>query len=663
MPINTDLLIAAPMLQDSFVDKDGTPMAHGTVTCYQDNSRTTLKNWYYQSGTPGNYTYIRLPNPLTLSAAGTICDINGVDTIPFFYPYSEADQNIREPYYITIVNYPQTNQITRANFPFIGATTNDNEGSNLSNLIVNNGFWRNISPNYLNVTPFNSVTLNSYASGGVVNQTLSPSQHDGFSMPDMRFIKNNTSGTDIATFTPFALSNNLLIDNPSSTTPEYYLNHVCNAPGTGETEKVYQFPIALHINNLANYPFTVSIQAQNAGGTSPGQNVLRLYILQYTGTGTTSPDPILIAQTELSLTTAWANYTLTDLFPPTSGLTLSTAQDDALYLQVGLPLNSICNINFTKPAIYLTEDLAPINDFQTYDQVDAIINSPRTGDVRTSLNQFSGFYSYGWVPMNDGTIGFNSNSMATYLPTCRNNPDVWQLYSLIWQLFKPYTGVSSNPICPMINSSGVSVAYGADAYTDFIANNSLTLTKMMGRVMLGSVPQESLILAYGSNFTASNSGGSLLLTTSNTMNLWNGMPFYVSNTGGSLPGNLGLNTIYYVSGFNGTNTLFVSTSFANALAGTRIAFSSAGSGTNVIDTTLAGVTTGEYAHTQLLNEMIDHTHNATPANFANVGTGGVFTTGGDGGSTGLTGTVTGHSVQTAFNVTQPATFYNIFMKL
>ena len=97
MPINVDLLIAAPVLQDYLTDKDGTPMAGGTITCYQDNSRTTLKNWYYQSGTPGNYTYIRLPNPLTLSAAGTICDINGVDTIPFFYPYSELDEAVVEP--------------------------------------------------------------------------------------------------------------------------------------------------------------------------------------------------------------------------------------------------------------------------------------------------------------------------------------------------------------------------------------------------------------------------------------------------------------------------------------------------------------------------------------------------------------------------------------
>jgi len=82
-------------------------MSGGIVTCYRDNSKTTLKNWYYQSSNfadaSGNYTFSALPNPLTLSAAGTICDINGVDTIPFFYPYDENDQTQSQPYYITIV--------------------------------------------------------------------------------------------------------------------------------------------------------------------------------------------------------------------------------------------------------------------------------------------------------------------------------------------------------------------------------------------------------------------------------------------------------------------------------------------------------------------------------------------------------------------------------
>ena len=665
MPINTALLIAAPMLQDSFVDKDGTPMAGGTVTCYQDKSRTTLKNWYYQSGSPGSYTYIPLPNPLTLSAAGTICDINGVDTIPFFYPYSELDETQPQPYYITIVNYAQTNQITRANFPFISSTGGSaGTGTAFNNLIVNNGFWRNAQPNTLTSpsnlsivlsTPFLTVqTVSIGTLTTVYAGIVAPSQHDTFSFPDIQFVKNNITASETCTFTPFPLNNQLVITKPYSTnTPEYYISHNCTSAGSAETLKCYQFPIALHINNLANLNYTVSLQAQN-GGTIGAGSVITLQILQFTGTGTTSPAPFVVSETTITTTTAWAVYTLSDVFPTSSGLTLANASDDAFYLQVQMPLNTPCTINFTKPSLYLTSNTVPAFDFQTYDEVDTVINSPRTGDIRTSINSF---YPFGWVPMNDGTIGYNSNSMATYLPTALNSQQTWPLYSLIWNLFKPYTGISSNPISPMINSSGSSIAYGATAIADFNANNSLTLTKMMGRIMLGTVPAVAEIKTYSTTFTASNSGGNLLLTAANTVNYFNGMPVYVS--GGSLPSTIGANTIYYVAGFNGSTAFFLSTTFANALAGTVIGYA-AGSGTVV--SAPAGTTEGEYAHAQLLSELIGHTHAATAGAFVlTSGTGVGYTSGGSNLGTSALTAASGGSLP--FNVTQPGTFYNIFMKL
>lgn len=386
MAINIDLLIAAPMLQDLLVDKDGTPMAAGTITLYQDNSRTTLKNWYYQSGTPGHYTYIPLPNPLTLSAAGTITDINGIDTIPFYYPYSELDETVVQPYYITIVNHAQTNQITRANFPFLPPTGNNPDTeSSFDNYIINNEFWRNIG----------TMSLTN-----VLNQVVAPSQHDGFNMPDVTFAKNVTGGIDTVTFTKFPLTNTPILKG--DITPEYYLNHTCSNTPTGETQKGYYFPISLHVNTLASVTFTVTIQSENVGGTGTGQNIINLYIYQFTGTGTVSPAPFLIGT--ITLTTAWQKYEFTSVFPSTAGLTLGSGQDDSLYLLVQMPLNQNCSINFCKPSIYLSQTV-PSNNFQTYDQIDMVINSPRTGDLRTSVNSF---YPYGWVPMNDGVIGLDA---------------------------------------------------------------------------------------------------------------------------------------------------------------------------------------------------------------------------------------------------------------
>lgn len=650
MAINPALLIAAPILQDIFVEKDGSPMSAGIVTCYADNSRTTLKNWYYQTGTPGNYTYVTLPNPLTLSAAGTICDANGVDTIPFFYPFAETLSQtgayIVERYYITIVNYAQTNQITRANFPYnIDESANGNVNPELDNLIINNGFWRN------------SGTVNLQ---NVTQQIIAPSQHDGFQYPDIQFIKNNTSGADTLTFTKFPLSNMQALSG--DVTPEFYINHnTANTP-TGETQKCYQFPISLHVNVLANFEFTVTIQAQNAGGTGTGENVIKLFLLQDTGTGTTPPAAPLIGQITVSST--WTKYSFTSVFTSTSGLTLGGGGDDAWYLQVQMPLNITCNMNFTRPSLYLAQT-SPTNSFLTYDQVDSVISTARTGDIRISANSFQPF---GWVVMNDGTIG-NASSVAT----TRSNIDTWQLFNLIWTLAKPYTALTVNPISQMYTSAGAPVTYGASAIADYNANKALSLTKAMGQVLLGTVPLANLLAAtptitgFSSVVTDSSDAGNLLFTTSaaNLLNLFKGNTVTFQNTGGALNGSIVANAVYYIFPVSAT-TFRIATSFANAQVGTVIAYGTAGTGTTTAYIQQTGSQEGEYAHTQLVGELATHLHNFTNSTQTGVPTSNVNITGAttylapDSPARTTTNTA---GLSVPFNVTQPGVFYNMFIKL
>lgn len=385
MAINTSLLVSSAILQDVFVDPFGQPMSAGTITCYKDTSRTVLKNWYYQTGSPGAYTYVALPNPLTLSAAGTIADANGVDTIPFFYPYNEEDFSETEPYYIVIKNYNETNQLTRANFPFgfdsqIGPS---NETSSEENFIVNNAFWRNAGTASLT----NELDI-----------VLSPSQHDGFRMPDMRFIKNSAGSVETVRFQTFFPSpTSILIGDP---TPEYFLNHECTSVSLGETQKVYQFPISYRLGNLVGQQCTITIQGQNAGGSGSSGSTVNIYILQDLGTGVATQAPFLVGS--ISFQPSWQKFVLPYTLPGNDGLAISPAGDDGLYLQIGMPLNAVCNLNFTKPSLYLSENQAPINDFKTYDQIDPIINGNRTGDIRFSLNNFTPF---GWTAANDGVIG------------------------------------------------------------------------------------------------------------------------------------------------------------------------------------------------------------------------------------------------------------------
>lgn len=629
MAIVTSLLICSPTLQCEYVDKDGQPLSAGIITCFQDNSRTTLKNWYYQSGTPGTYTYISLPNPLTLSAAGTITDVNGVDTLPFFYPYSELDNETPQPYYITVVDSNFELQFTRQNFPFLSIESSPFGPivPSLDNYIINNRFWRNIG---------------TLTATNVTSMIVAPSQHDGFSMPDIQFIKNTTGAVETITFTPFPLGVNPL---QGDITPEFYINHNCTALQAGETLKVYQFPISLHVETLESVEASVTIQAQSGSGSA--NNIITLYIYQFLGTGVTSPSPVAI-QT-LVLNNAWQKFTIPFTFPSAAGTVLGDGGDDALYLQVGIPLSVTCDINFTLPSIYLSP-IVPTNSFVTYDQIDAIINSPRTGDLRTSLNTF---YPYGWVPLNNGTIG-NASSNAT----CRANQDTWQLFNLIWQAFKAYTVSTTNLLAQMVTSAGSNVAYGATAIADFEANNAITLTHLMGKVILGTVPVPALLPAYTTMFTASNAGGFLLLTTSNTVNYFIGMPFYVTNTGGALPTGLVINTIYYVSGFDGATTFGVATSFINAITRSLITYTDAGSGTNSVTAALAGTYEGEYAHTQLLVELAAHTH-TVPIALA-----GSATSPGTVSPVNTSPTTTssaGSSIP--FNVTQPGKFYNMYMKL
>lgn len=575
MPINPSLLISAAMLQDPFVDlATGTAMANGVITMYQDSNRTVLKNWYYQTGVPGAYTYAALPNPLTLSAAGTIVDVNGNDTIPFYYPYSETDNVTPQPYYVTVVDSNGQSQFTRANFPFIGiAKPTPVESPTFKNYIVNNTFWRNLG----------SVSLTNVTSTQTLPQEcLAPSQHGGFSMPDFQFYKSTTGAVETVTFNTFPAGTPVIgAGTQPDIQPEYYLNHQCTAKQTAETYKYYQFPVSLHLATLNTVEGTISIWAQSTGGSV--NNTVTLSFLQFLGTAGGSSNTITIGS--FTATTTWTQYTFSFITPSTLGLSLpSTLGDDALYLQIGLQAGHTLNINFTKPSLYFSE-VAPTNDFATYDQTDSIINSPRTGDYRHSMNAFLP----GWVPANDGTIGSAGSGATT-----RANVDTWPLYNLL------YSGVADH-------WATVSGRTG-NARNDFSNNLPMTLTKNLGRVLQGLDP----VFVTPSTFTATLTPANFTVDAGNTakINVTNtftaGTPVQVSNSGGALPVGyvppysaaqaddpyLQASTTYYVSSANLTTAkIELAPTLADAIAGTNsIKFSSAGTGTHSIVNTVNTLT-------------------------------------------------------------------------
>ena len=604
-----DQLVTDNDLQEVLFSKIGVPLAAGVVTFYRQQDMTTLKNVYYLNGTGSPYVssdFVAAPNPMVLSATGSTVDVNGNDVLLFYYPYLDqdplCDPNQFDPYFITVYDANGQFQFSRSYFPFVpGEGGGPSPGPvipTLDNYLINNRFWRNIGA--YNPTGFAAGTLSSswttqYALAGTIYyQTLAPSQHDGFSMPDFNYIKNvNGSSTETISFLKFPGASSEVISNDIQ--PEFYINHHCVSDTSGSTLKAYQFPISLHLATLANQPWTFTIQGQCTSG-NPN---IQINIYQFAGTGVISPMPLFSGQ--ITLTSTWEKYFLFGSFPGTALITPSATNDDAYYIQIAMPTgtdsgspNAQTNINFCLPSIYLSNSLneVPTNNFQTYDQIDSIIAAPRTGDIKNSL---STFYPYGWVPMSGGTL---CNIGAVTVPTNEigiiyQASDGWQLFYLLWTLFKAYDNAGVNPVAQMYSNIGVAVAYGASAYADWVAVKQLAVTNTMGRMLLGTVPPLALPVVYNSLFTASpltaqtvtaSSGPSgLLFTVSATFASVAFGEVVCFTSSGSLPGGVAGGTDYWCVP-NGPTTFYIATSLVNAQNGTVLAYSTAGTPTIVYNT-------------------------------------------------------------------------------
>lgn len=662
---NTDLLICPAIFQNVLVDKMGNPLSNGKVYFYQDADRATLKNVFQQTGDYPNYTYPVLGNTITLSAAGTTVDVNGNDLLVFFYPYVEnTSQIIPQPYFIQVYDQFGTLQFTRSNFPFLTEGEEpppiDQTFTN-QNLIVNNRFWRHVDN--LTLTNATNYPVWTYQYGSNVNvyyQTLAPDQHDGFSMPDFNYVKFSTAASETITFNTFAAT------APSSTLtgdiqPEYYITHLCTGD-TGNYYKAYQFPISLHLATLANQNATFTIQTMGAG-------TLTINLYSFSGSSNSSGTSITTPIGSVVMNTSgWTKTVIPFTFLTNLGIPANTTNDDAFYLQISFPSGQI-NFNFTLPSIYLSPKInIPNNSFSSYDKIDSVALTARTGDVRTSINAF---YPYGWLPMNDGLIALtNPGSNTQYV---RANADAWPLYNLLWNFGKTYdSGSTFNPLFQMYSNSAGTLSlanYGGSAIADWTASKALALPFSMGQVFMGTVPLAALIPAGSSasgsiigdiaSVTASSSGGgspTIVFTVAPTflLNIFTGNTVVFSNFSAPIAGVVA-NTVYYLI-YLTASTFSVATTFANAVAKTAITYSSGTGNTVTVSLSVSGSTEGEYAHTQLLNELAAHTHSITTTGVGSIANS--VTTGASApNQTGSTGS------STPFNVTQPSTFMNIFIKL
>jgi hypothetical protein len=114
------MFIPAFSIEDVLLDKDtGAPLSGGLVYFEQDNQRGVLKAVYQITGTSPNYSFIQLPNPMTLSSIGTFEDSMQNPIIPYFYPY-DASGDV-ELYYVRVTSSEDVEQFTREAVPYIGS--------------------------------------------------------------------------------------------------------------------------------------------------------------------------------------------------------------------------------------------------------------------------------------------------------------------------------------------------------------------------------------------------------------------------------------------------------------------------------------------------------------------------------------------------------------
>jgi hypothetical protein len=153
-------------LEPLLLDKDtGAPLAGGFVYFYQDLARNTLKPIYELTGAPPNYTYTALPNPIVLSALGTIQNNNGDNVALYYFPWSStAADAVLEQYYVVVQNSLAVPQFTREAWPnYFGEQGNGGaSGVYLPNLIANPQFA------FISFVPGAPLTISSGGAGTVV---------------------------------------------------------------------------------------------------------------------------------------------------------------------------------------------------------------------------------------------------------------------------------------------------------------------------------------------------------------------------------------------------------------------------------------------------------------------------------------------------------------
>jgi hypothetical protein len=310
-------------LQEYFVDKDsGFPLAAGKIYFWEDQARTIPKPVYQITGSPPNYTYSVLPNPVTLSSVGTFADDSGNDIMGYYFPY-DISGNL-ELYYVTVYSAGDVFQFSREGQPNLSAE-NPETNTTLTNYIYNGQFIAHVNQPDDGLLPT--------PPGGTGDQvfTIAPGVWT-FSRP------NNSTAIDYVTFDRF----NAPIDNPTGN-PRYALTVTCESPSSGDSHKNISYiirDVGAFTSDIQIYTLSFTARS-NTGSNLPVNFVLSKFF----GIGG-SPTALNTIET-ITLTPDYQIYNIPFTFGSIDGYTLGPNNDDRIGLEIWLPTTFIFSASFT----------------------------------------------------------------------------------------------------------------------------------------------------------------------------------------------------------------------------------------------------------------------------------------------------------------------------
>lgn len=312
--------LIAPTLEQVYIDKNsGLPLANGIITFYQDKQRTVLKSVYTLSGDPSN-TYVALPNPLRLSAVGTVQDKNGNNVLPFYFPYNE--QGNIELYYVTVESAEGKLQFTREAWPNTSNDQNSHE-KDLINFIPNGQFLlHNTIPAQKNrVLGEISKPITDLAPGGWT-----------FQRPEQSTAK------DLVVFERFGSG----VNNPSGY-PRYAIRLENQLPSSGDLIKDLRISfrnVNRFASNTQSYSFSFAAQT-NSGNTLTATLVL---IKNYGLEGSPIEEKII---TTVTISDAYSMINVPFIFGENQNKTLGLKDDDTVTIALRFPANSVFDVSLT----------------------------------------------------------------------------------------------------------------------------------------------------------------------------------------------------------------------------------------------------------------------------------------------------------------------------